>query len=87
MTAEATRRVGEIDIVEWIAETCGQPREWRPYAVFTYRKRYCDVRVKSGEECGPCWPHGGSFYTLLGVGFRIAEEDVTHVRYYMNKED
>jgi hypothetical protein len=57
--------------------------EWVKYPD-DYEKEFCDIKTKSGEEFGPCWPNAGKFNVLVNgpSTVMIDEDDVTHIRYY-----
>jgi len=60
-----------------------QGEDWEIYK--HYEKRFCDIRLKNGEEYGACWPNAGFFTILEEPERQIPQEQVAFIRYY--KED
>lgn len=64
-----------------------QGETWEPYDN-NYRKQFCDIRLKNGEEWGACWPNAGKFIvSTLTIDNKtenkvIKESDVKEIRYY-----
>jgi len=66
---------------EWMEENGVQMgSEWVPFQGKP-RSQFCDLRLKDGNDLGPCWPRDLDF-VCLADDTEIALVDVTHIRYY-----
>ena len=48
------------------------------------KQEFCDVRLRSGRETGPCWPNAGVFIDMADDEKEIPDAEVTHVLYYVD---
>ena len=57
-------------------------KEWVKYSG-DYNKQFCDIKLKNGEEWGPCWPNSGIFNVHTDGSPNINESEVLEIRYYV----
>ena len=56
---------------------------WRPYDDDEgYEKYSCNIRLKNGEEHGPCYPNAGKFLVLDFQPKSFDSSEVAEVQYY-----
>jgi hypothetical protein len=73
-----------MDRQEWMEdEGKSEGKLWESFSNRKPRMEYCDVKLRSGEVIGPCWPRTGDFVDLSDDDEqKIAFKDVSEVRYF-----
>ena len=80
--------MSEFDRTEWEEENNKKPGE--NWITFTgnCRPEFCDIRLKTGKEVGPCWKAREDFVDLSSDNEdRIPHRLVSHVKYYEAAEE
>lgn len=79
--------MSDFDKVEWMEENEVKPGVDWLWLRGKPRTEYCDVRLRTGVEVGPCWPRLGKSMDFVNLSDEssVAFSDVTHVRYYEAK--
>ena len=76
--------MADFDKKEWMDEQKLRPGEWQSMKVMPVSV-YCDIRLKTGKEIGPCWPlNNGVFVDLSDDEKEIKTSDVIAIRFYMD---